>query len=173
MKVLLKGIRPEVVCFINVILHQKTREWRQCYCLLKETIAALREAGESISDRILVVITLKGLPQRYKSFIDVANQRNPPYDYCGLKTAILTYEDTLKGNSDTERVMAAQGNNTFKQKRCFKCGEPGHFASKCYKGGEYKRVNNLNKPQNVNYIIQELTILVNVEQRTPGGVITQ
>ena len=32
---------------------------------LEETVAALREAGESISDRILVVITLKGLPQRY------------------------------------------------------------------------------------------------------------
>jgi len=62
---------------------------------LEETVAALREAGESISDRILVVITLKGLPQRYKSFIDVANQCNPPYD-CGLKTAILTYEDTLR-----------------------------------------------------------------------------
>lgn len=28
---------------------------------------------------------------------------------------------------------------------CFKCGEPGHSVSRCYKGGEFNRVN---KPQN-------------------------
>jgi len=112
---------------------------------IEEIVAALREAGESVSDRLLVTSTLKGLPPKYKNFVHVANQRDPPYEYIGLKTALLSHEDRLRENSDTERVMVAHGNSTVKQKRCFKCGEPGHFAFKCYKGGEFKRVK---KPQN-------------------------
>ncbi|XP_063609275.1 uncharacterized protein LOC134783360 [Penaeus indicus] len=108
---------------------------------MEETVAALRESGESVSDRLIVATTLKGLPPKYKNFVDVANQRDPSYDYPGLKTALFSHEDHLKENSDTERVMVTQGNSTANQKRCFKCGEPGHFASKCNKGGEFKRVN--------------------------------
>ena len=44
---------------------------------IDETVAALKESGETISDGLIVVCTLDGLPQCYKSFVDIANQRTP------------------------------------------------------------------------------------------------
>ena len=72
---------------------------------IDETVAALKESGETISDGLMVVCTLDGLPRDYSSFVDIANQRNPPYKYEELKIALLNHEDRLKGSLDTESVM--------------------------------------------------------------------
>ena len=123
---------------------------------IDETVAALKESGETISDGLIVVCTLDGLTKNYSNFVDIANQRNPPYKYEELKIALLTHEDRLKETSDTESVMALRpkfsgaaansaygrpnysnyrtGNNiNRKQGVCFKCGELGHFAANCNK----------------------------------------
>ena len=131
---------------------------------IDETVAALKESGETISDGLMVVCTLDGLPRDYSSFVDIVNQRNPPYKYEELKIALLNHEDRLKGSLDTESVMfmkprpsemnrsstGAKAKNYKKQSRpigtCFRCNEPGHFASGCTKAKEGKKTFSKSRP---------------------------
>ena len=59
---------------------------------IDETIATLTEAGEKISDSLTVTVVLNGLPPKFANFVDIANQRHPPYKYEELKIALLNQE---------------------------------------------------------------------------------
>lgn len=129
------------------------------FSFIEEMPAALRELGEGISDRLLFVVTLNGTSTEIQEF---SIQRNPLCDYCGLKTDLSSHEDCLQGNSDRERVMDAHRNSTIKQNMGIKLGQ---FSSKCYNGGEYKRINKLQNLKNVvNFTIQKFTMLVNAKE---------
>ena len=101
---------------------------------IDEIVATLTETGEKISDSLTVIVTLNGLSSKFDSFVDIANQRNPPYTYDELKIALLNHEDRLNEGSDarlkSDCVMNTKANDR-KQIKCFKCGKKEHIAPKC------------------------------------------
>lgn len=73
------------------------------YIIRAETTAAsLRDTGEAISDSLLIAMLLKGLPQDYKPFVTVVNQKEKAITFSEFKTLIRNYEDTEKVNQQNE-----------------------------------------------------------------------
>ena len=58
------------------------------YLLRGETAAALlKNAGETVSDSLLIAMILKGLPVGFKSFVTVTTQRKEPHNLVSFKAA--------------------------------------------------------------------------------------
>ena len=99
---------------------------------IDETIASLTEAGEKISDILTVTVVLNGLPQKFENFVDIANQRHPPYKYEELKIALLNQEEIKKKETkETESVMAIRNFDRKYKPKCFIRKKPDHIASDC------------------------------------------
>lgn len=118
------------------------------YIIRAETaITALRNAGETLGDGLLVAMALKGLPESFKPFaIHVAHT----YDnitFAEFKTKLRSFEDTekIKAAESSDSVMKTQGkagrrptktgahgwNKDDTEMVCFKCGAKGHRAKAC------------------------------------------
>ena len=129
----------------------ENRSAKEYIAFLDETCSSLKEAKQEVNDGLLVNITLNGLSPAYDSFIAVANQRNPPYEYSSLKIALLDYEDQLNEKSGTNSVMYS-----CKQKYCPKCRQAGHYPSQCpQKANAYRnkisKANDNSKPKERKY----------------------
>ena len=55
---------------------------------------ALNDAGETVSDGLLVAMVLKGLPSHFKSFVAVITQSDKTWTFKELKSSLRDYEDT-------------------------------------------------------------------------------
>ena len=55
---------------------------------------ALKDAGEVVSDGLLVAMVLKGLPPQFKSFVAVITQTDKNWTFRELKVSLRDYEDT-------------------------------------------------------------------------------
>ena len=111
---------------------------------------ALTEAGETVSDGLLVAMVMKGLPPQFKSFVAVVTQSDKTWSFKDLKTGLRDYEDTEKARAEgsDNSVMRLKypdggggGNRPgagggIQEVSCFKCGERGHKANKCSKKGK-------------------------------------
>ena len=106
------------------------------YVIRAETAAtALRNAGETVTNSLLIAMVLKGLPEEYKSFVVVTTQSEKQQTFREFKVALRSFEDT-------ERANIATGNHSvikaeYKQESqphvtCFQRGKPGHIAPFCY-----------------------------------------
>ena len=115
------------------------------YIIRAETAASqLRDAGENISDGLLVAMVLKGLPKDFHSFITVITQENE-MTFQTFKVRLRNFEDTVKMSENEPETETATGaimnirdkptwakpNGKFNGK-CFKCDKVGHRASDCY-----------------------------------------
>ena len=116
------------------------------YVIKAETAAtALRNAGETISDGLLIAMLLKGLPSEYKPFVVVITQSEKQMTFTDFKAALRNYEDTEKVRTDDESaVMKTYSSPANKMKNhpgksgnpssnvtCFACGQRGHKADTC------------------------------------------
>ena len=108
------------------------------------TATALRDAGEIVSDGLLVAMVLKGLPDEFLSFVVVTNQnQSQQTDFSIFKSALRNFEDTEKsrgsnGNNDSVMKSKFGGGGNFKGRRikgssksCFACGYTGHESKSC------------------------------------------
>ena len=117
------------------------------YILRAENAATgLREAGEDISDGLLVAMVLKGLPPPFQSFVAVVTQSDRDWSFKDLKSNLRDYEDTEKARSagnNLNPIMRCQmrggmrgGKKGGKSRdtsklTCHSCGELGHISPKC------------------------------------------
>ena len=91
------------------------------YVLRGETAAALlKNAGETVSDNLLIAMILKGLPTEYQPFVTVTTQRKEPHD-------ITSHEETMKAcENPSDNVMTVKSNV-----KCYKCGQTDHRKFEC------------------------------------------
>ena len=127
------------------------------YIIRAETSAnALKTAGETVNDGLLIAMILKGLPIMYKPFVVVITQQEKAVTFQEFKVSISlrNYEENDKACSsknETNKVMKARyGNQQYNNNKdrpfenkpqrrsiiCYSCGEPGH------KSSEYTNKNN-------------------------------
>ena len=117
------------------------------YILRAESAAnALRNAGETVSDGLLVAMVVKGLPDDFQPFIVVTNQAEDiVQDFQKFKQALRNFQDTenarkldKKPNVKSSSVMKTHDYRNNKQSKtsiitCHNCGIIGHKSSECNK----------------------------------------
>ena len=69
------------------------------------TSTALKGAGETVSDSLLIAMVLKGLPPEYKTFATIVTQKDEKdHKFSDFKVALRSFEETEKcsPSSDSE-----------------------------------------------------------------------
>ena len=160
--------KPRIVTLWTELsnLTKENRESVTDYIIRAENaVSALRNAGETVSDSLLIAMVLKGLPHMYKPFEVVVTQRHEVQTFSEFKVALRNYEDTensrgareqdsvkhlkfnkfqRKGhNSNNGGGDSSRNNGGGDSSRgnedgivCYHCGVPGHKANVCNKKGK-------------------------------------
>ena len=102
---------------------------------------ALNDAGEKVSDGLLVAMVLKGLPSDFKSFVAVITQSDKTWTFRELKASLRDYEDTEKSrNEDSENsIMKANFQRQQSVIICHICGVQGHKSPQCPENPKNKK----------------------------------
>ena len=104
------------------------------YVIRAETAAAaLRSAGETVSDSLLIAMVLKGLPVEFKTFSTIITQRETDITFSAFKAALRSHEESEKATaqskaSNSDNVMNCNQKST-NPITCYSCGKPGHKAN--------------------------------------------
>lgn len=118
------------------------------YIICAETVmTALKNAGEELSDGLLVAMVLKGLPESFKPFTIHVTQRDETMPFAESKTKLRSYEDTekMRTKATEDNVVKARVQPGVRSRAeasdrgvdvnanivSFKCGQKGHRAKGC------------------------------------------
>jgi hypothetical protein len=102
------------------------------YILKAEKAATcLKNAGETISDSLLMAMVLKGLPDSFKAFSTVITQKDSDeMNFLKFKSALRSYEESEKARvshcESDDNIMKVNGDIT-----CYQCGKFGHKKHQC------------------------------------------
>ena len=123
----------------------------------ENAVSALRNAGEAVSDSLLIAMVLKGLPDSYKAFEVVITQSHEVVTFADFKVSLKNFDDTenarrARENGRSDSVMYSSdnrhsgGGTNFVYKppgggkndnggkiKCNYCEKFGHKANKCNK----------------------------------------
>ena len=121
-------------------LSLKPSEEMTDYLIRAETLSSsLEVAGEKISEKLLVSVVLKGLPDSYEYFKTVHNFSSTRTPFSDLKKALKNFADSQKlkdcsttSNSKSEAALfASRGNGKKFSGKCFRCNKIGHLKCSC------------------------------------------
>lgn len=127
--------KPRIVCLYTELtsLQKTSSESVIDYVIRAETsITALRNAGEILSDGLLVAMILKGLPESFKPFSIFVTQSDD--SFAEFKTKLRSYEST-----ESMRTAEADDKKSCPSTEsegivCFRCGQRGHKIRDCQRG---------------------------------------
>lgn len=109
------------------------------------TAAALKNAGETVTDSLLIAMVLKGLPDNYQSFVAVVTQSEKKQTFIEFKTSLRSFEETEKSRSSSSEdsvLKSVQGQASRHSDRpgeaargpiCWNCQRVGHISKDCKK----------------------------------------
>ncbi|XP_057680235.1 uncharacterized protein LOC130908627 [Corythoichthys intestinalis] len=142
--------KPRIINLYTMLtcLQKGNEESIADYIIRAETaITALRNAGETLGDSLLIAMVLKGLPESYKPFTIHVAHTDENMTFAEFKTKLRSFEETEKLNAaeSSDRVMktkARASKQTTKANArdrikddtelvCFKCGIKVHRAKSC------------------------------------------
>lgn len=107
------------------------------YVIRAETAkTSLLNADETVSDRLLIAMILKGLPDSYKQFSTVVSHKDKPMSLGEFKSALRSFEESERSrelpNAVGENIMKCfNDNNSNSKLKCFGCGKIGHKKYQC------------------------------------------
>ena len=96
---------------------------------------ALRNAGETLSDGLIIAMVLKELPRTFNHFSIYVTHSSKELSFSEFKMQLRSFKDTNKyhQNSNDDNVMKLT--NSFSKMSnevsCFKCNGKGHLAKIC------------------------------------------
>ena len=115
----------------------------------ENTITALRDAGETLSDGLTVAMILNGLPDSFKPLAVHVTQNEGTVTFTDFKRRLRIYEESEKMNmtvsaDNVMKMHVRQGHGSSKTPTssrkdddasvtCYRCGMKGHKARKCYR----------------------------------------
>lgn len=123
--------KPKVISLYTELTTLSKREAESVtdYLLRAEAaVAALKNAGETVGDALLIAMVLKGLPQDFKAFNTVITQKDKQPSYPEFKVALRAFEENEKPTSK-DNVMKTGFYNA--KVKCYACKLPGHKADQC------------------------------------------
>ena len=76
------------------------------YVIRAETAAAaLRNAGETVSDSLVIAMIVKGLPNCFQSFVAVLTQSEKKQSISDFNVALRSFEETEKSRQHSENSI--------------------------------------------------------------------
>ena len=147
--------KPRIVCLYTELtsLQKMSSESVTDYVIRAETsITALRNAGEVLSDGLLLAMILKGLPESFKPFSIFVTQSDETLSFAEFKTKLRSYENTesMRTAAADDNVMGARahlrraapaGASARSTESgdivCFRCGQRGHKVRDCQRGQQW------------------------------------
>jgi len=73
------------------------------YVIRAETASvsvALKNAGETVNDNLVIAMVLKGLPESYKPFVVVVTQSDKTQTFSEFRRSLRSFEDTERDRSE-------------------------------------------------------------------------
>ena len=115
---------------------------------MKEITGKLASIGDPISDEDQVVTLLGSLPQGYCTLVTALEARaDGDFRLTHVQQALIHEEmkinkklestSTLSAEQTSSAMISSQGNYKPWKRKCYACGQPGHFRCDCPKRREH------------------------------------